>query len=249
MHMPKEDVYLSVVVPAYNEEQRIEKTLRRISECLAQKPFTYEILVVIDGATDGTAGIIRRLTGDIAHLRFIDRKVNRGKGATVIEGMLASVGRVRLFTDADNSTDIAYFEEMRPFFDKGYEVVISSRNPLDAAGASQEIPQVWYKRLMGMAGNIFIQLVAVRGIWDTQNGFKAFRDFAVEAIFPQLRIQGWGFDIEILALARTLKYRIGIIPVHWKNDTMSHVRLSSYFEVLWQTVLVRWNVIRGRYKL
>lgn len=247
--MSKEDVYLSVVVPAYNEERRIEKTLRRIAEYLAQKPFTHEIVVVIDGATDGTADVVRRLEKDIPHMRFIDRKVNRGKGASVIEGMLASAGKIRLFTDADNSTDIAYFEHMRPLFDKGYEVVISSRNAWDAAGASQEISQVWYKRLMGIAGNIFIQLVAVRGIWDTQNGFKAFRDFAVEAIFPQLRIQGWGFDIEILALARGLKYRIGIIPVHWKNDTMSHVRLLSYIEVLWQTVLVRWNVIRGRYKL
>lgn len=247
--MQKEDIYLSVVVPAYNEEQRIEKTVRRIAEFLAQKPFTYEILVVIDGSTDGTADVVKRVAAEIPHLRFIDRKVNRGKGATVVEGMRAAAGKIRLFTDADNSTDIAYFDAMRPLFDKGYEVVISTRNAWDAKGATQEISQAWHKRLMGMAGNIFIQLVAVRGIWDTQNGFKAFRDFAVDSIFSQLRIQGWGFDIEILALARALKYRIGIIPVHWRNDTMSHVRLSSYFEVLWQTVLVRWNFIRGRYRI
>ena len=247
--MPKDDIYLSVVVPAYNEEHRIAKTLGRLSEYFSSQPYTYEIIVVIDGAKDKTGAVVQGLVPRIKNLRLIDRKENRGKGYSVKEGMLAAQGRICLFTDADNSTDIAYFEKMRPLFDKGYEVVISSRNPWDAAGATQEIPQVWYKRIMGMAGNVFIQLVAVRGIWDTQNGFKAFRNFAAEKIFPQTRISRWGFDVEALALARALRYKIGIIPIHWFNDSESHVKFSAYFQVLWETIKVRWYITRGYYDL
>jgi len=247
--MVTRDIYLSVVVPAYNEADRIESTLRRLAEYLSQQPYTYEIIVAIDGAKDATASIAQKLTSDIQYMRVIDRKENKGKGYTVREGMLAAEGKIRLFTDADNSTDIKYFEDMRPLFDKGYEVVISSRNPADAPGASQEIPQALFKRLLGMAGNIFIQVVAVRGIWDTQNGFKAFRNFAAEKIFSQTKIYRWGFDIEALALARALKYKIAIIPIHWYNDARSHVKFSAYFQVLWETVKVRWYIAGGAYKL
>src|SRR3989338_2270561 len=247
--MPTQDIYLSVVVPAYNEEHRIAKTLGRLHEYLSQQPYSYEIVVVVDGAKDGTAEVVEHMKPRIANLRLIDRKENRGKGYSVREGMLEAQGKIRLFTDADNSTDIAYFAAMRPFFDKGYEVVISSRNPWDASGATQEISQVWYKRIMGMAGNLFIQLMAVPGIWDTQNGFKAFRNFAAENIFPQTRISRWGFDIEVLALARALRYKIGIIPIHWFNDTESHVKFSAYFEVLWETTKVRFYLMRKYYTL
>lgn len=247
--MPTQDIYLSVIVPAYSEQDRIEATIRRISEYLASQPFTHEIIVVIDGAKDNTAQVVRSLQGGMPNLQLIDRKQNRGKGYTVREGMLAAQGKIRLFTDADNSTDISYFETMRPFFDKGYEVVISSRNPWDAAGATQEISQAWHKRLLGMAGNLFIQLVAVRGIWDTQNGFKAFRNFAAEKIFSQTRIYRWGFDIEVLALTRVLGYRMGIIPVHWRNNERSHVKFYAYFQVLWETVKVRWYLMRGGYNV
>ncbi|MEK7173783.1 MAG: hypothetical protein AAB710_01735, partial [Patescibacteria group bacterium] len=133
--------------------------------------------------------------------------------------------------------------------DKRYDVVITSRHPWDAAGAGQAISQPWYKRIMGMAGNLFIQIVAVRGIWDTQNGFKAFRESAAKRIFPQLTIYGWGFDIEILAIARVMRLRIGVVPAHWMNDEESHVKLINYLGVLWETVLVRWNLIRRKYNL
>ncbi|MBI1956920.1 MAG: hypothetical protein HYS44_00465, partial [Candidatus Niyogibacteria bacterium] len=168
-------------------------------------------------------------------------------GDAVKTGMLRAKGEIRLFTDADNSTDIAHFDKMHPLFDTGYDVVIGSRHPWDAVGATQAVSQPWYKRVMGMAGNLFIQLVAVWGIWDTQCGFKAFRDTAAEKIFSRQRIPGWGFDIEALALARKFDYRIGIIPVHWVNDPESHVRLSGYFQVLWETANVRLNLWLRRY--
>ncbi|MEW5907819.1 MAG: dolichyl-phosphate beta-glucosyltransferase [Patescibacteria group bacterium] len=245
--MKNSELYLSIIIPAYNEAERIFKTLRRISFYLQTQPYSYEILVVCDGSKDNTADIVRDLQLQIPNLRLIDRKQNKGKGYTVKEGMLAAKGKIRLFTDADNSTDISYFEQMRPFFDKSYDLVISTRDPKDAKGASQEVPQPWYKRLMGNMGNLYIQIMAVPGIWDTQNGFKAFRDYVAEKIFKLTKINRWAFDVEILALARKSGYKIGIIPIHWINDPHSHVKLFSYFKVLLDVLRIRLNLMKGKY--
>lgn len=242
------EVYLSVIIPAYNEEKRIAKTLRAIFSYLQKQPYSWEIIVVIDGAKDGTADVVRDMSQQISNLRMIDRKKNKGKGYTVKEGILAAKGKIRLFMDADNSTDISYFEKMRPFFDKGYDIVISTRDSKDAEGAGQEIPQPWHKRLMGNMGNLYIQLMAVPGIWDTQNGFKAFRDYAAEKIFPLTKINRWAFDVEALALARKLGYKIGIVPILWKNDPQSHVSLMAYFKVLLDVAKIRWNLTRRKYE-
>ncbi|MEK7647035.1 MAG: dolichyl-phosphate beta-glucosyltransferase [Patescibacteria group bacterium] len=243
------EIFLSVIIPAYNEERRIGKTLEKISAHLSRQAYTYEIIVVSDGSKDTTADVARDAAGKIFHLSVIDRKENRGKGYTVREGMLAARGRIRLFTDADNSTDIVHFDKMRPLFGGGYDAVIASRNPRDAAGARQDVPQGALKRLLGHMGNLFIQTVAVRGVWDTQCGFKAFRDYAAKEIFSRSRIDRWGFDVEALALARQLHYKIGIIPAFWQNDPESHVKMSAYFQVLWETVRVRWYIISGKYNL
>lgn len=247
--MSQTDIYLSVIVPAYNEAARIGKTLERLQQYLAQAAISYEILVVIDGATDATVEVVRRLAEQITGLRMIERGVNRGKGFTVKEGMLNAVGQIRLFCDADNSTDIAHFDKMKPMFDQGYEVVIASRSNLDVAGAEQAVAQAWYKRAVGRLGNRLVQWLAVPGIWDTQCGFKAFRAQAAERIFSQTTIERWGFDIEALALARALDYRIGIIPAHWINDERSHVRPLDYLRVLGDTWAVRRNIQVGRYQL
>lgn len=241
------DIYLSVIIPAYSEVGRIEKTLGSISSYLQGKSYSYEILVVCDGPKDKTADIVRDFTLTIPNLRMIDRKKNMGKGYTIKEGMLAAKGKIRLFTDADNSTDISYFEKMRPLFDKGYDIVISTRDPKDAPGATQDVPQAWYKRIMGNMGNLYIQIMAVPGIWDTQNGFKAFRDYVAEKIFNVTRINRWAFDVEVLALARKFGYKIGIIPIHWINDPKSHVSLVAYFKVLLDVAKIRWNLIRRKY--
>jgi glycosyltransferase involved in cell wall biosynthesis len=182
-------------------------------------------------------------------MRIIDRAVNRGKGFTVKEGMLAARGQIRLFCDADNSTDIAHFDLMKPLFDQGCDVVIASRNAKDAPGAEQAVSQQWYKQFFGRLGNLLVQLLAVPGIWDTQCGFKAFRAEAAERIFSQATVDGWGFDIEVLALARALNCRMGIISAHWVNDDRSHVRPIDYLRVLGDTVRVRLNLARRKYRL
>jgi dolichyl-phosphate beta-glucosyltransferase len=241
--------YLSVIIPAYNEAERLPKTLRRAHEYLTSSALTYEILVVLDGPSDSTRDIVRELQPAVGSLKVVDRAVNRGKGYTVGQGMLAASGGVRLFCDADNATDIGHFDQMRPLFDAGYDVVIASRNRLDVGTAEQAVPQAWYKRTMGILGNVIVQLLAVPGIWDTQCGFKAFRAEAAQRIFSQRTIDGWGFDIEVLALARALKYKIGIIPAHWVNDERSHFHGLDYLKVLTEVVKVRKNFLLGKYKL
>jgi dolichyl-phosphate beta-glucosyltransferase len=243
------EVYLSVIVPAYNEAARLPNTLTRLHQYLASSSFSYEIIIVVPGSTDGTREVVREFSEQIAKLRVIDRPENRGKGFAVREGMLHASGRIRLFTDADNSTDIAHFEMMKPLFDNGCDIVIASRHAKDNPDAKQAVRQIFYKRAIGQAGNLVVQALAVRGIWDTQCGFKAFRTEVAERIFSQMTIEGWGFDIEVLALAQALNYRIGIVPAHWFNDARSHFRFFDYFRVLGDTLKVRYNLSCGKYDL
>lgn len=247
--MVSSDIYLSIIIPAYNEATRIDKTLRRLAEYLANCSWSYEIVIVLDGSRDNTQAVVEASIGKLGRVTLIDRADNRGKGYTVKEGMLAARGAIRLFTDADNSTDIAHFDKMLPLFEQGYDVVIASRNPLDAPGAEQVVAQAWHKRAIGRIGNRIVQLAAVPGIWDTQCGFKAFRAEAAERIFAQTTIDRWGFDIEVLALAQRMGYRIGMVPARWLNDERSHVKLVDYLHVLGDTFAVRRNLLTGKYRL
>ncbi len=246
--MQLSDPYLSVIIPAYNEERRIVTTLEAIHGYLLQQTYTWEILVVLDGPTDKTLDRVSEFAETREQIRWIDRRENRGKGYTVREGMLAARGTIRLFSDADNSTDVSHFGQMAPLFEAGYEVVICSRDGKDAEGAGQAVPQPAVKRFLGNAGNLFIQFVAVPGIWDTQCGFKAFTAEAAEQIFRVARIDGWGFDIEALALARHFGFRIAVIAAHWIDNAETHVRIWNYLTTLLETVHVRWNLMAGAYK-
>lgn len=239
--------YLSVVIPAFNEEQRITQTLSEVYSYLQNQDYAWEVLVVIDGAQDHTLAKTQEFAAGRQHIRWIDRKQNRGKGYTVREGMLAATGRVRLFTDADNSISISNFDKMAPLFSDGYDIVICSRHSLDITGPLHEGSQSRVKRVLRGAGNLFIQTVAVPGIWDTQCGFKAFSQSLVERIFPVCKIDGCGFDVETLALARHLNCRIGIVPARWSNRPGTHLRPSHYFDVLKETVKVRWSLTSGAY--
>ncbi len=239
--------YLSIVIPAYNEAERIPQTLIDMDKRLSGVDFSYEILVVNDGSTDNTSAIVKNMAKMVKNLKLIDIKNNGGKGGTVRQGMLLATGRVRLFTDADNSTSIDQFEKMMPLFKEGADVVIGSRA---MRGAQLDPPEPWYRRIPGKVGNLIFQTVlGLWGIWDTQCGFKAFTDEAAEKIFTISTIGGWGFDVEILALAKRMGYKIKEIPVHWVNDTRSHVKASAYLNVLGETCIIRWRLWRGQYRL
>lgn len=236
--------YLSVIIPTYNEEKTIAETVGKILSHLKKQNFSFEILVADDGSKDKTVEIVKQEFANEPSVLVIERYDNHGKGYTVREGMLKAKGEIRLFMDADNATDISHFDLMKPLFDNGYDVVIGSRDEKDAPGAKKLVSQVWYKTLLGNAGNLFIQIFAVPGIWDTQCGFKAFTKDAAEKIFELAKTNRWAFDVETLALARMFKYKIGIIPVQWINNANSRVKILGYIKALLETVKIG-GYVRG----
>jgi len=241
------EIYLSVIIPAYNEEQRIGATLLGVDKYLSAQKFSYEIIVVSDGSTDKTVDVAQKYKQLVKNLEVIDNLENKGKGGVVRQGILAARGKYRVFMDADNSTTLDHVEKMRPLFEQGYHIVIGSRDNKDAEGASQAVQQPFRRRLIGNIGNLLIQFLAVPGIWDTQCGFKGFSAEAVQDIFPRLKINRWGFDIEILAIAKRLGYKIGMIPVYWQNDPRSHVSFMGYLNTFRELFIVRWNLWRNKY--
>lgn len=238
-------MFLSVIVPAYNEEKRIEKTLLAIDSYLSKQVFDYEILVVDDGSKDATINIVRKLENRVKNLSFIENSINHGKGWVVRQGMLKARGEVRLFTDADSSTSIEQMENLLPYFKDGYDVVIGSRR---VPGAVINVHQPFYKEFLGRLGNLWIRIFAIGGISDTQAGFKALTAEAAEIVFPRLTLHRWGFDFEMLAIARLHKLKIKEVPIVWVNDVMSHVKLSAYIKTLFEALRVRLNLIEGVYK-
>lgn len=246
--MPNQ-IYLSVIIPAYNEEKTISNTLLDIDNYLSKQDFSSEIVVVSDGSKDRTAQVVNNITKLINNLRLIDNQDNHGKGWVVRQGMLEAKGKYRLFMDADNATTVDHFDKVKPLLDKGYEIVIGSREKKDAKGARQAVPQTFLKRQLGNMGNLLIQLIAVPGIWDTQCGFKVFRADVAENIFKRCKMDRWALDIEALALARKFDYKIGIIPVYWINNPESRVGLKGYFITLRELFKIKWNFITGKYQL
>jgi len=238
--------FLSVVIPAYNEAERIPLTLVDIDRHLSKADYSYEILVVNDGSKDDTAQVVEHFSKMIPNLRLLDQEKNQGKGKVVNIGMLEARGKYRLFMDADNSTSIDHFDKMIPYLKDGYDVVICSR-----ADKESELspPQGILRRILGKAGNLVIQMLVLPGIWDTQCGFKCFSEGAVEKTFSRQRIFGWGFDVEILALAKRLGFKIKQIPVIWVNDSASHVGASAYVKTLMETLRIRYYLWRGVYNL
>lgn len=237
---------LSVVVPAYNEESRITTTLKAINSFLTTQSYDYEILVVSDGSKDKTAEVVNGLKGEIKNLSVIDNKENHGKGWVTRQGMLQANGDVRLFMDADNSTTIEQVQNMLPFLDQGYEVVIGS---IEVSGAQINEHAQWYRRAVGHWSKYLIRVVA--GLWDihdTQRGFKLFTGEAAQKIFSNVTVERFGFDIEVLALAKKFGYKIKEVPVIWNNAGDSKVSLKSYFGVLFDLFAIRLNLWTGRYK-
>lgn len=243
--MEENQPFLSVIIPVYNEEKRIHKILEAANNYFSHQSYDYEIIVVNDGSSDNTTEVVKRFKEKIKNLKLINNKKNHGKGWVVKQGMLAALGKFRLFADADNSTPIEQIEKLLPYFSNGYDVVIGSRA---VKGAKIPIPQPFYKVLLGRLGNIIIQIFAVWGISDTQCGFKCFTKKAAKDIFSRQTLNRWAFDIEILAIARYLGYKIKEVPIIWINDPMSHVKFFDYFRVLIKVFLIRWNLIIRKYK-
>jgi dolichyl-phosphate beta-glucosyltransferase len=240
------NIQLSVIIPAYNEEKRLPETLRQALEHLVSQPYSSEIIVANDGSADATEALVRGWPQGPVPVRLLNHPMrsNLGKGASVRLGMQEARGDFRLFMDADNSTTLDQISRFWPSFGLGYDVVIGSRK---VAGARIEVRQHWIKELAGRLGNLVIRTLVVPNISDTQAGFKMFTRRSAEKIFPLLTIDRWGFDVEALAIAAHLGYRIREVPIRWINDRSSKVGTAAYFQVLVEVWRIRGNLNKGLY--
>ncbi|MGB9598729.1 MAG: dolichyl-phosphate beta-glucosyltransferase [Minisyncoccales bacterium] len=243
-----EEIYLSIIIPAYNEQNRIKKTLREIDDYLKKKNFSYEILVVNDGSRDQTLNILNEMKNEIKNLKILSYEKNRGKGFAVKYGMENSQGKIRVFTDADHSTSIDHLEKMLPEFEKGYDLVVGTRDKKDHPLARQVFSQPKWRIFLGDIFNLLVQFIlGLWGFWDTQCGFKGFTQRAVSLIFSKCKIEKFAFDPEILILAKKQGLKIQKIPVLWKNDPESKVKLKSVFNMLKDIFRIRIYLFLGKY--
>jgi glycosyltransferase involved in cell wall biosynthesis len=226
---------LSIVIPAYNESARIEAALTSVLGCVEARSWDADILVVDDGSTDDTCAIIQRWMASHPRLHLIQNPGNRGKGYSVRNGLLQSSGDIVMFTDADLSAPI----------DDGADVAIGSRW-LDKQ--KQTVHQPLYRRFFGRCFNWVTRKVMGLPFKDTQCGFKAFRRDAAQTIFRLQTIERWGFDPEILFIARKLRYTIKEVPVTWGHDERSRISyLKDGTQMLQEMGQIRTNSLRGRY--
>lgn len=236
---------LSVIIPAYNEGERIKKTILSIERYLKKQDFDFEIIIVNDGSKDNTAELVVGMENTRAYLRLINNKINQGKGAVVKQGMLEAKGDYRLFMDADNSTKINNLDKFWEFFNQGYDIVIASI----ALKKAKIIEKTgWHRRMLGKWSKYLIQIIMCWQIKDSQRGFKCFTEQAAEKIFSKQTIMRWGFDIEALALARLFNFKIKEVPVNWQNIGKSEVNLKSYIKTLGELFKIKWNLITHKYQ-
>lgn len=234
---------LSIVIPAYNEERRLPRTLDRLHAYLQRQPYTWEIIVVSNASQDRTDEVVRERQGSIPNLQLLSL-TGKGKGMAVRAGVLRSWGEVAFICDADLSMPpetLARFLEAIELVD----VVVGSR---EATGA-RRFDEPWQRHFMGRAFNYVVKVVGVKGIKDTQCGFKAFRRDVARVLFGQQYVTGWGFDVEVLFLARKFGYAIAELPIDWYFDADSRVRPGvDTLNMVTEVCMIRLRSALRRYK-
>lgn len=235
--------FLSIVIPAHNEESRLPRTLRQIFTFLQRQPYLSEVIIVENASSDRTFEVAARYALEYPNLTVV-REAQRGKGNAVRLGMLKARGEYRFICDADLSMPIEELEKFLPPAIEDFDIAIGSR---EAPGAVR-YNEPYYRHLGGRAVNFMIQALILPGLNDTQCGFKCFRAETTEALFRRQTIQGWSFDIELLYLARRKKLRIREIPIQWYFDADSKVRaVRDAIRMFGDILRIHWNTIRGRY--
>jgi len=238
-----EKPYLSVIIPAYNEQSRIADSLYVIKEYLSKQSYRSEIIVVDDGSNDMTTEIVKFIDiygkEQLEHAEgtLIENNKNVGKGYSIAKGMLRASGDVVLFMDADHSTHICEVEKLFPYFDLGFDVAIGSRN----MKTSIVDKKPWYRNLMSQLFNLAVRLVSVAGVRDTQCGFKAYRREVAHSIAKQQRIYGFGFDVEHLYIAQKLGFKIKEVAIEWTHSEGSKVH------PVWDSMAMFLDLVRIRW--
>lgn len=235
---------ISIVIPAYNEEKRIVKTLNKVTNFFDGQKLDYEIIVVSDGSRDKTCEVVEKFGSD--RVKIICVCQNHGKGFGVNRGVANAKGKKILFIDADNSTPIEQFCDLDRYAQE-FEVVIGSRYSHDS---NIKLKQPWVRIIGSRIGNFLIQAMILPGFPDTQCGFKLFTKDAAKRIFSRQTIWRWGFDMEILYVAKKLGYNIKQVPVSWFNDERSRIQSFRTFTTTFcELVKIKFNALRGVYNL
>ena len=235
--------YLSVIIPAFNEQSRIADSLYAIKDYLSEQPYRSEMIVVDDGSNDLTTEIVKFIDiygkeiNEHDEGTLMENLKNVGKGYSIARGMMRASGQIILFTDADLSTPISELEKLLPEFDAGYDVVIGSRNMEDSIVEKKP----WYRDAMSLLFNTAVRLISVNGINDTQCGFKAYRREVAHRIAMRQRIYGFGFDVEHLYIAKKSGFKIKEVAVEWKHKEGSTVDpLRDSLTMFLDLLRIRW---------
>ena len=216
-------MFLSVVIPAFNEEKRLKDTVEEVCRYLSARDYDSEIIIVDDGSSDGTFALANGLAEKSScDIKVLKNDANRGKGFSVKKGAEVSRGDFVAFSDADLSTPIEELGKLFTVIDEGNDIVIGSRS---IKGADVRIPQPWYRQLMGKTFNLLVKLLLFRGFNDTQCGFKLFRGDIARDIARKLKLEGFCFDVEMLYIAVKEARRIKEIGIVWNNSAQSRVRI------------------------
>jgi glycosyltransferase involved in cell wall biosynthesis len=243
--LPTDDCRYSIVIPAFNESARIGTTLDKVLRYIAQRDWNAEVIAVNDGSRDNTAEIIQEFAAKRPTLRLLQNPGNRGKGYSVRNGMLHARGQVLLFSDADLSSPIEEAEKLFTAVEQGADIAIGSRW-LQSELQTQRQPL--YRQLFGRIFNLLLRTILGLKFKDTQCGFKAFSRHAAQTIFPLQRIERWGFDPELLYLARKFGLVVAEVPVAWAHSTGTRISpLRDGSRMFFEMLKIRWNALTGKY--
>jgi len=236
---------LTIVIPAYNEEARLEPTLRAyLDHCRATRRAA-ELIVVDDGSRDGTSQVVEQLTDEYPELRLIRLAENRGKGFAVRSGVVNARGKLILFADADGATPLGELDRLEQAIANGADVAIGSR-ALDGTGV--EVRARLHRRVIGRAFHMLVETLTVHSIRDTQCGFKLFREPVAHELFARMRMNGFSFDVEVLMMAQRQGYRIAEVPVNWTHQPGSKVNLVlDSARMARDLFIIRGRYVRGEY--
>lgn len=235
--------FLSIVIPAHNEEQRLPPSLKKIQEFLSAQPYQGEVLVIENGSSDRTLEIVQGLVPQMPCLRVFHEDA-RGKGLAVRRGMLEAAGEYRFICDADLSMPIEQVNRFLPPQQVSPEVVIGSREVKGAVRYNEPV----YRHLIGRVFNAMVRLITLPGLQDTQCGFKCFRADIAKEVFSRQTMSSMSFDVEALFIARRMGYRIDEVPIDWYFDPDSRVRLiDDSLRMFVDLVTIRRNARQGAY--